>query len=315
MKLFDFSGADFEDRRVFPEYWRHKSEFFALCGVSEIGALKDSLYLDQAAIRECENHDERVRYGCYQDYDFISLVYPMRVGSSVEHMEINLFIAKHYLVLVMPDTQEELLVRFAETILAIVQESANKDDRLIRIYYGIFNKLLTDYSVFLEKLEDDLQALQTEILTRTEKKQFERIDQFGQSAYAVKKQLRALSLLGAQILVDENELVPASHNRYFRNVDIRLKKLSGFAEDLYDHVNQLICSYDSRLSMRTNEIVGKLTVFTLLFGPLTVITGIFGMNFDYMPLLHVPFGYIPVLIGMTIITVWIYALIKHKKWL
>lgn len=315
MKLFDFTGTDFVEGDVFPENWQREKEFFILCSVSEIGNLKDALQLDETTIKECKNLDERVRYGCFQDYDFVSMVYPVQFNNCIDHAEISLYIAKRYLVLVMPDTREDSLDNFAGAVLTAVREYGTKHDRLIRIYYGVFNKLLTDYSDFLEKMEDELQALQSEILTCAQKKQFERIDHFGQCVYMVKKQLRALSLLGAQILVDENDLIPSTHSRYFRSVDTRFKKLSGFAEGLYDHVNQLICSYDSRLSMRTNEIVSKLTVFTLLFGPLTVITGIFGMNFDYMPGLHAPLGYVPVLVAMVLLTIWIYALIKHKKWL
>jgi magnesium transporter len=134
-------------------------------------------------------------------------------------------------------------------------------------------------------------------------------------AYTAKKQLRALSYLGEQILIDENGLLDKRQIRYFRNIYTRLKKLYDFAESLYDLGGELLHTYDSKLTIKTNEIINKLTIITLFFGPLTVITGIYGMNFEFMPELSWPAGYPLALLFMTVVCVAIYLTMKRKKWL
>ncbi|HEX6241919.1 MAG TPA: CorA family divalent cation transporter, partial [Polyangiales bacterium] len=47
----------------------------------------------------------------------------------------------------------------------------------------------------------------------------------------------------------------------------------------------------SALGNRTNEIMRTLTALTAIFLPLNLIAGIFGMNFEFLPLIHVPNGF------------------------
>ena len=98
-------------------------------------------------------------------------------------------------------------------------------------------------------------------------------------------------------------------------MDTRLKKLYDFAASLYELGNELIYTYDSKLTIKTNDTVNKLTLIMLFFAPLTVITGIYGMNFDIMPELRWSFGYPFVLGLMVAISVLLYLSLKKKKWI
>jgi magnesium transporter len=124
-----------------------------------------------------------------------------------------------------------------------------------------------------------------------------------------------MSYTGGEILMDENGLMGKRQLHYFRNIDTRLKKLYGFADSLYELSGEILHTYDSKLAIKMNETMGKLTVITLFFGPLTVITGIYGMNFDFMPELNWPAGYPLALAVMAAVSFLIYVVMKKKKWL
>jgi magnesium transporter len=153
------------------------------------------------------------------------------------------------------------------------------------------------------------------VTQEADKNQLMEIGGLRQMAYTAKKQLRAMSYLGAQILMDENDLLNKKQTRYFHNVDTRLKKLYDFAENLYELSNELLRTYDSKLNMKMNDMINKLTLLTLFFGPLTVITGVYGMNFDWMPELHIPWGYPLALLLMIVVSCVMYLILKKKKWL
>ncbi len=52
---------------------------------------------------------------------------------------------------------------------------------------------------------------------------------------------------------------------------------------------------------RTNRRLGTLTVLSAIFMPLTLIAGIYGMNFEYMPELHLRYGYFLALGAMALV--------------
>ncbi len=92
-------------------------------------------------------------------------------------------------------------------------------------------------------------------------------------------------------------------------------RLQTNTQQINDNVSNLLNIYISLSSQRTNEVVRVLTLFSVFFMPLTFIVGIYGMNFDVMPELRWPFGYLSVMVLMGLITISIYIWFKRKGWL
>ena len=102
-----------------------------------------------------------------------------------------------------------------------------------------------------------------------------------------------------------------------------------YLRDLYDHAVQVIDTvetyrdilagmldiYLSSVSNRMNEVMKVLTVIATIFIPLTFIVGIYGMNFEYMPELHLVWGYPAVLLAMLGVGVGMWLYFKSKSWL
>lgn len=86
-------------------------------------------------------------------------------------------------------------------------------------------------------------------------------------------------------------------------------------DEVNDGTNNLINTYLSLSSQRTNEVMRVLTVFSAFFLPLTFIVGVYGMNFEFMPELEKKYGY-PAVIGvMGLVTLSIYLWFRRKGWL
>lgn len=86
-------------------------------------------------------------------------------------------------------------------------------------------------------------------------------------------------------------------------------------DEVNDGTNNLINTYLSLSSQKTNEVMRVLTVFSAFFLPLTFIVGIYGMNFEFMPELKKAYGYPTVLIAMGMVTLAIYMWFRRKGWL
>lgn len=315
MKLFDYAKKQYTESEKLSGEAVLGGELFIFCRTNELPSLKEIFGFDESTVLDCTDLDESVRFTSYDGYDFVSLVHMETGKSGAILREINLYVSKSYLVLVMPEHESDKMLRFEASVLETAKHAGEKKSCLNRVYFSIFNELLSDYSDLLESMEDDVESLSESIIKHVEKIQFTNINYLRKLAYTAQKQLRALSGLGEHILVDENGIIEHSQNRYFANVDSRFKKLYGFAENLYDLSGGLLDTYDGKLSMKTNDIVTKLTVLTVFFAPLTVISGIYGMNFEFMPELKNPLGYPMTLASMLLVCVLIYVILKLKKWM
>jgi magnesium transporter len=78
----------------------------------------------------------------------------------------------------------------------------------------------------------------------------------------------------------------------------RIASLSFFAESLDDDLDSLLGVQLSLSANRTNDVVRVLTIFSAFFLPLTFIVGVYGMNFEHMPELRHPYGYVGVWVVM-----------------
>lgn len=86
-------------------------------------------------------------------------------------------------------------------------------------------------------------------------------------------------------------------------------------DEVNDGTNNLINTYLSLSSQRTNEVMRVLTIFSAFFLPLTFIVGVYGMNFEFMPELNKAYGYPAVLAAMGVVTLAIYMWFRRKGWL
>ena len=289
----------------------HAADCVIFCHAGEVGGLQDVFGWDAGTTLECMNLDETVRYASYDGYDFISLIHADTEGVDVVQREVNVFFAKGYLVLVLPENEGMRLSRLAQGLGEAVKNGGIRT--LPFLYYSIFNRLAADFSEALEALEDGMETLSETISANSEPNQIARIVQLRKAAYTHKKLLRALSYIGGQILMDENHLLDKAHTRYFHRIDASLMKLYDFADHLYAFSCELLHIYDSRTTTRLNETMNKLTILMLFFGPLTVITGIYGMNFTHMPELELAYGYPAALAVMAMVSLSIYWALKRKK--
>jgi len=92
-----------------------------------------------------------------------------------------------------------------------------------------------------------------------------------------------------------------------------IQKLSLSLDETHDDSANLSTVYFSIVSLRTNDVVKLLTIFSVFFMPLTFIVGIYGMNFEYMPELHWKWGYPLILFTMVVISLVIFLWFKRKK--
>ncbi len=315
MKIFDFVEKQYFEVDQLESKLKIKNELCIICDRSEIVSLQSKFDFDDFLIQECTNNHNDVRYSNRDHYEFIGLVVNELVeDGNLTNWEIDMFVAKKYLIVVLPDSKDHTSDK-CNLMFDVLLQTCVKNGSISKVLYEVLHTFVLFSSVCLEDLEERLEKLQDHIIHYVNKDQFQAINHLRKMTYTIRKHLRVTTYVSEEILVNENEIFSKSGLTLIRDADYRLRKLYSFSESLYDFSNKLLDSYDSRQTMKTNDAITKLTIFTLFFGPLTVITGIYGMNFVHMPELKWQYGY-PLAIGLMIcVTLTIYFLLKRKKWL
>ena len=88
--------------------------------------------------------------------------------------------------------------------------------------------------------------------------------------------------------------------------------LSAKAQEIRDDSQHLLDMHISLQSFRTNELMAILTRFSILFTPCAFLASVYGMNFQFMPELHMVYGYSFFWLTCIAITVAIQLFFYHR---
>ena len=108
-------------------------------------------------------------------------------------------------------------------------------------------------------------------------------------------------------------VVPEKNQTPLQDVKDNLVKLILEYEEALENAYNLMHTYLSVTAQKSNDVMKLLTIFSAFFLPLTFIVGVYGMNFDFMPELRWKYGYLNVIIFMTLLSLIIYIWFKRKK--
>ena len=112
---------------------------------------------------------------------------------------------------------------------------------------------------------------------------------------------------------NESELLSKEEAARYDILVQRFKRMNETVKQLKEYSVQLQEIHDAMLEYNLNNIMKFFTVITTIFLPLTLIAGWYGMNFDYMPELHMRYGYPAIIVvSLMIVACSFFAFKKNK---
>lgn len=103
--------------------------------------------------------------------------------------------------------------------------------------------------------------------------------------------------------------------RWMRRLDTALSKVDRHLDSHDSLLGDMLNVHLSRVSVRQNEDMRKISAWAAIIAVPTLIAGIYGMNFDYMPELHWLVGYPAALVVMGAAASWLFRQFKRSGWL
>jgi len=182
------------------------------------------------------------------------------------------------------------------------------------ILHEIMDQIVDDYEPVLEGLGTDIEEVEVEVFGGNEdvsQRIYELSRELVQFQRATSPLARALERGGER---NEQDIDPELRS-YLRELHDRVLRVVEPAEGFRDMLSDILVVNLTLIGVRQNDQTKKISAWAAILIVPTLITGIYGMNFDFMPELHWIFGYPLALALMVSISVGLYAVFRHIKWL
>ena len=294
----------------------HKVRWVDTDGLGDEAGIRQlckSLDIHGLIVEDILNPRQMVKMDCYDDCLFIVL-------KMLRYNSENLSVEPEHVSIILKDG---CVVSFQENgrdIFSRVRIAIREERGGIRRFgadylcYTLIDTVVDNYFNIIDELGDATDALEEEIINKPGKDALKRI-------YFVKRELMYLrksvyplrELIGS--LTDTSSAVIGQDVRiYLHDVYDHLIQIVDSVETYQDILSNMLDTYLSSISNKTNDTMKILTIFSTIFIPLTFLAGIYGMNFEGMPELHMKYGYPLFLIISAIIAGCMIMFFHKKKW-
>ena len=181
--------------------------------------------------------------------------------------------------------------------------------------YALIDAVVDNYFIILEKLGEQIEDLEEELLDNPNPKNLETIHSLKRQLISLRKSVWPLREVIGGLERSESPLFHESTGIYLKDVYDHTIQVIDTIETYRDMVSGMLDTYLSNISNRMNEVMKVLTIIATIFIPLTFISGLYGMNFRYMPELEWHWGYPLIMFIMAILAIFMLFYFRKKRWL
>jgi len=322
INIFKYSEENLEEKEIkigeIPEKLPGEGEvlWVNIDGLHEVEIIErigEIFSLHPLVLEDILSTDQRPKV---EDYgEFLFLVLPMFYFSTDEDTiiaeQVSLILGNNFII----SFQEQQGDVFSE----LRRRLRTKKGLLRRrgadyLFYGLLDSIVDAYFLILEKVGEDIEAIDDLLLEKTDSGLLREIHRVKREMIFLRRSVWPLREAIAKLERRETTLISESTLIYLRDVYDHVIQIIEAVETSRDLISGIMDIYLSTVSNRMNEVMKVLTIIATIFIPLTFVAGIYGMNFVFMPELEWSWGYPLVLLVMGLIALGMILFFRRKRW-
>tara|TARA_Y100000815_G_scaffold220438_1_gene206374 strand:+ start:2192 stop:3283 length:1092 start_codon:yes stop_codon:yes gene_type:complete len=257
---------------------------------------------------------QRPKIDEYQDYVFVVLrmLYHNPQGDFVsEH--VSMVMGEDYVLTFQEsdgDVFDSVRQRLSTAKGRIRQRGA--DYLLFALMDAVVDEYFTIADDLGEKIEDFEDRL---FVNKNDEDITQEIQSIKKEILRIRKAVSPLRDIVSRMENTASTLFEESTKTYIHDLADHIIHVSENVELYREMSRGLMDMYMTTISNKMNEVMKVLTIMASIFIPLTFMAGIYGMNFDYIPELHLKYGYFYLWGAMILVFLMLLYYFKRKKWL
>ncbi len=323
--LIDFityHGDTFVDKKnvtlenLFEYFDEKSSNWIHVCGSHNIEVVQDicdHFSLHPLLIEDIISSNQRAKLDDYKDYLFITMqiITYNPYKKAVQAEQASLILGKNYVL---------SFVETDQTIFESVKHRLKNEKCRIRdlgpddLCYNLIDCLVDRQFETLERVDEQLEYLEEDLINHPKSRTVQKIQSAKREILLLRRAVwptrEVLSLLRRL----DTPLIQEHTKLYIQDIYDRTIQAIDTIESFRDMASGMFDIYLSNINLRMNDIMKELTIVSTIFVPLTFIASIYGMNFDYMPELHMRWGYHLTIGIMLSVATGMLLFFRHKKW-
>lgn len=181
--------------------------------------------------------------------------------------------------------------------------------------YALLDAVVDNYFVVLERLSDEIEILEEELLSRPSNEILEKVHGMKREMILLRRSAWPLREALNALVRSDSHLIAEGTLVYLRDVQDHAIQVVEVIESFRDILSGLQDLYLSSISNRMNEVMKVLTIVSTIFVPLTFVAGIYGMNFEFMPELGWKYSYLGFWLLILLLGAGMLTFFRRRKWL
>jgi len=268
----------------------------------ELNQIASQYGLDYFQIRDSLEHGHLPKFERQPHYDFLILrAFSSKLEKGATSVgELSNKIAFFY--------NNEKLISIHRKNFDFLQNVPDHFQNTEDLLLYLIHKMLETYKAPLNTLDQKIEVFEKIIFL----KDYSKVSM--EDLYYLKTQTRITKKLLNVFQQAVNQLVVSAQNATaLQDIKDSLFGLLLNYDEVLESAGNLLHSYHSVNSQKSNDVMKLLTIFSAFFLPLTFILGIYGMNFEFIPELSWKWGYPIILAVMMLTCLLIYSWFKRKR--
>ncbi|NUP09605.1 MAG: magnesium transporter CorA family protein [Polyangiaceae bacterium] len=251
------------------------------------GIIADLGLMHPEALEDAMTHETATQVGRYETSLHVVVTACRLTAHAFELERVDIVMADRFLLTLhrtAPHFVRKTRRHYAEDFMRFARSPSF-------LLYELWDHLIEDYLLVQKRFEERVEHLQAVLRTEADDSVFVKISELGADLlYFRKVLLPARSVLG-ELSTRKSPFISEATQPFLGNMVGTIERV---LQDLLvdrDILSESLNLYMSLVSYRTNRVMNRLTVVSVIFLPLTFLCGVYGMNFDVIPELKWPFGY------------------------
>jgi len=242
----------------------------------------------------------------------LNMLYYDEETQAVEQEQISIILGKDYVISFQEDALRDVFNPLRERLK--MSGSKIRQRNADYLCYTMLDLIVDNYFVVMEKLGDEIEVIEEEILRGNNPKSLTKITQIRKEIIILKRNFSPVRELVNGFLRSDSELLDDRTTKYFKDVYDHIVQALDLVENYRDIVVSMQDLHINNVNLKMNEVMKVMAIVTCLLAPATVIGGIFGMNFEQIPYLHNEYGFWIAVTIMLAIPIWMIIMFRKRGW-